>query len=49
MSPEPAYLDAGGGAPNGFQNAAEWWAYNGWLGRPKAAALAGLLCVRLAW
>jgi len=34
--PKPVYLDVGSGT-NGFQTR-EWWAYNGWLGRPKAAA-----------
>ncbi|MFI6406014.1 hypothetical protein [Streptomyces sp. NPDC050548] len=34
--PKPVYLDVGSGT-NGFQTC-EWWAYNGWLGRPKAAA-----------
>ncbi|MEV0488333.1 hypothetical protein AB0I69_48010 [Streptomyces sp. NPDC050508] len=34
--PKPVYLDVGSGS-NMFQTC-EWWAYNGWLGRPKAGA-----------
>ncbi|MET7486410.1 hypothetical protein [Streptomyces sp. NPDC005538] len=34
--PKPVYLDVGSGG-NGFQTC-EWWAYNGRLSRPKAAA-----------
>lgn len=35
--PKPVYLDLGSGA-DGVRETAEWWAYDGYAGRPRAAA-----------
>jgi hypothetical protein len=35
--PKPAYFDIGSGA--GMYRTSEWWAYDGTMGRPKAAAV----------
>ncbi|MFJ4007762.1 hypothetical protein ACIPWL_30520 [Streptomyces sp. NPDC090023] len=43
--PKPVYLDPGSGAD--FRATKEWWAYNGELGRPKAAFVRA--CCACGW